>query len=140
MSEIAERIKKYLSLLNVKYEYDESKNEFNIIYSIEGHKIIVNISFNEKWIEIISPMVSNDLVPKDNLAKFYAELLNANHEFAEVCYDIDNYGNVGTSQELLVSALTFDYFEEEFRAVPYAALHFWKNIAPKFNITKSGFE
>ncbi len=137
---IHERIMKYLDLLGIKYNYDERNNQFTIVYDVEGHRVFVSININEKWIEIMAPMLSKDLIPQDNEVEFYKDLLFANHKFAEVCFDVDADGNIGTSQELLVSALTFDYFEEEFRAVPYAALHFWKNIAPKYNITKSGFE
>ncbi len=136
---VQDRIKKYLDLLGIKYNYDTEKNEFGIVYEIEGHRVYVTISSNEKWIEIMAPLLSKDLVPKDKESEFYKELLYANHKFAEVCFDVDSEGNIGTSQELLVSALTFDYFEEEFRAVPFAALHFWKNIAPKYNISDSGF-
>lgn len=132
MSEFIKRIGEYLKKMNLKYEWIEEKEHFEVPYKIEGHDHSVIISIVGKWIYMRSGILQPDKIPQAKETELYKTLLHSNHTVPEICYDMDDQGYIGTSQEILASALSFDVFEEEFFAIPYAISHFWKKIVPKF--------
>lgn len=132
MGEFSKRIGEYLAKMNLNYNLIEEKDQFEIPYKIEGHDHCVIISIVGKWVSMRAGILQPDKVPKGKETELYKLLLLSNHTVPEVCFDMDDQGYIGTSQEILKSALTFDIFEEEFYAIPYAISHFWTQIMPKF--------
>ncbi|MHA1371628.1 MAG: hypothetical protein ACTSRA_18160, partial [Promethearchaeota archaeon] len=95
------------------------------------------------WIWIASALLLKEDFPKNRENEFLLECLKANHMLPEICFDADQEGNLGTSQELHVTSINtkggFFEFKYEFFAIPACIKYFINNIAPKFDISVKGF-
>jgi len=129
-SPIEERIARYLKLMNIKFKWKEKDGVFLIPYEISGRKHMIVIFVADNWVWMRCGIIKKEEIPKRRELELYKILLQANHDYPEFVFDMDQDGNVGTSQEIYVEALNFDVFEEEFLAIPFAVKFFWEKIAP----------
>lgn len=127
---IEERIARYLKLMNLKFEWNEKDKVFLVPYEISGRKHVVVIFVSNNWVWMRCGIIRREEIPKRRELELYRVLLQANHDYPEFVFDMDRNGNIGTSQEIYVDALSFDVFEEEFLAIPFAVKYFWEKIAP----------
>jgi hypothetical protein len=72
--------------------------------------------------------------------KLYESLLEANGQLAEIKYFITEQGAVGVIGHEGIASLSFEGFQEEYNALPYAVSYFINNIASKLNIEVKGVE
>ena len=128
---IKEKIEKYLTLMNLKFDWNPELKAFLLNYRIEGRKYTVIIDWTNNWIVMRAEILPASEVPRNRIEMLCRLLLRANHDLPEVRYDLDEEGNIGTSQQVEIDACLFDVFEEEFYAVPFAIKYFWTDIAPK---------
>ena len=73
-----------------------------------------------------------------NKAELYASLLEANGQLAEVKYFITDQGGVGVIGHEGIPSLSFEGFQEEYNALPFAVSFFIQNIASKLKIKVTG--
>lgn len=127
---VRERIAFYLKLMNLNFEWSEEHNAFLVPYEISGHRHVVVISWSENWVVIRTGIMMKEEVPHSYREELYRKLLQANHDYYEFAYDMDEEGNIGFSEDIFISALTFDVFWEEFNVIPLAVKYFWEKIIP----------
>ncbi len=150
--DIRSQVADYLNLLQMKYQWNEEENAFELIFterkdeqpaSIEPgedadlyFRYTIKISLGERWVQIYCDVYPLDKIPEDKRADVLLDLLSFNRKFAEVCFDYDEEtGVIGTSQEQMIQGFNFDGFREEFFAVPWAVKKFWTDIAKKYNLS-----
>ncbi|MBS7287867.1 MAG: hypothetical protein KIH01_03755 [Candidatus Freyarchaeota archaeon] len=127
---VRDRIAFYLKLMNLSFEWSEEHNAFLVPYMISGHKHVVVVSWSENWIIIRTGIMMKEEVPQGYKEELYRKLLQANHDYYEFAYDMDEEGNIGISEDIFIPALTFDVFWEEFNVIPLAVKYFWERIIP----------
>ena len=124
------KVGRYLRLLNKAFEFDEQKNIFRVKEKIDDKEIMIIISFSRNWVTISHYCGSIKDLPKEKQCEIYRKLLRLNNDYAEVSFSIDEEGNIFSSEEILVDALTLDVFMEEYNAIPISAELFEKEIKP----------
>ena len=147
MVDIRKQIEGYLDLLNMKHTWDAKENVFELVFSerkdsktatpddADTFQYTVFVRPGAKWIQIYTDVYPITQIPKKKRDEVFLELLRANRNYAEVCFDYDKDKKfIGSSQEMMVQGLNFDGFREEFLAVPWAVKKFWSEIAPKFGL------
>ncbi|MHA1792681.1 MAG: hypothetical protein ACTSVI_08560 [Promethearchaeota archaeon] len=144
-SKILDEIEKYLKRLEVRYGRT-TLGEYEVIgapWVIDNKDFLVLIRIKNDWIWTSAALLLKEDFPKENEKDFLVECLKANHILPEICFDADQEGNLGTSQEIHVSAIKnpggFSEFKYEFFAIPACIKYFLNNIAPKYNVSVSGF-
>jgi len=132
--EAAVKIAKYLSLMRKKYSVykDMGVVVTEKLDETETTDIIVMFKPPE-WIEIRALLIpareiSRELVKECDVLEMLMMLSN---DFAELSFCMDKDGNIYAKQNILVGALTFDVFKEEYDAVYLSTLVFKKQILPK---------
>jgi hypothetical protein len=147
MVEIKSQIEDYLDLLGMNHTWNKKKGFFELVFSErkdsknatpdddKTFQYTIYIKPGQKWIQIYTDVYATKDIPEKKREDVFLELLNANRQYAEVCFDFDkDHEFIGSSQEMMVQGLNFDGFREEFLAVPWAVKKFWSEIAPKFNL------
>ena len=147
MVDIRKQIEGYLDLLNMKHTWDAKENVFELVFSerkdsktatpddADTFQYTVFVRPGAKWIQIYTDVYPITQIPEKKRDEVFLELLRANRNYAEVCFDYDKDKKfIGSSQEMMVQGLNFDGFREEFLAVPWAVKKFWSEIAPKFGL------
>jgi hypothetical protein len=95
----------------------------------------IRISVSTNWVQVHTDIYEFDKIPDEKKGAVMLDLLAANRKYAEVCFDFNESSRcIGTSQEQMKRALSFDSFRAEFLAVPYAVRKFWSEIAKKHNL------
>jgi hypothetical protein len=143
--EILTEIEKYLKQLEVRYGRTKL-GDYEVIgapWVIDDKDFLVLIRIKNDWIWTSAALLLKDQFPKGREQEFLTECLKANHMLPEICFDADNEGNLGTSQEIHATAINneggFSEFKYEFFAIPACIKYFMNNIGPKFNIEVEGF-
>ncbi|MFX0103772.1 MAG: hypothetical protein ACFFCS_29690 [Candidatus Hodarchaeota archaeon] len=143
--EILSEIEKYLKRLEVRYGRTKlgDQDVIGAPWVIDDKDFLVLIRIKNDWIWISAALILKEDYPQGKEEEFLLECLKANHTLPEICFDADQEGNLGTSQELHVTAINneggFFEYKYEFFAIPACIKYFMNNIAPKFNITVKGF-
>ena|GEM_PF-6134696 len=127
---VKERIAFYLKLMDLNFKWSDEHNAFLVPYEISGHTHIVVVSWSDMWVVIRTGIMTKDEVPSRYREELYKKLLQANHDYYEFAYDMDDEGNIGISEDIFIPALTFDVFWEEFNVIPLAIKYFWETIIP----------
>jgi len=120
--------------MGVKYALDEEKGLILSNWSIEDKPFTVGVWTAGPWLIIRGYILPKNLIPKEKELQLYRDLLNTHYNLAEVRYDIDEEGNIGTTQSIPVEGLNIKNFQSEFNAVLYAIRFFITEIASKFGI------
>ncbi|MHA1731373.1 MAG: hypothetical protein ACTSU5_05490 [Promethearchaeota archaeon] len=122
-------------------------NEQDVIgapWVIDDKDFLVLVREKNDWIWISAAILMADQIPSgEKRAEMFLECLRANHLLPEICFDADDEGNLGTSQELHSTGVNLEggypEFKYEFLAVPAAIKYFKQTVAPKFDIEVVGF-
>ncbi|MBN2228206.1 MAG: hypothetical protein JW779_01360 [Candidatus Thorarchaeota archaeon] len=150
MVDTRRQIEDYLSLLDMKFTWDEKTGSFSLLFNERKDaknytpgavdddstfKYTITIKPGERWIQIYADVYPIDQIPTDKRQDVFLDLLKTNRTYAEVCFDFDeSRKTIGTSQEMMIQGLNFDGFREEFLAVPWAVKKFWTEIAKKHKL------
>ncbi len=121
--------------MGVKYALDEEKGLILSNWSIEDKPFTVGIWAAGPWLIIRGYILPKSLIPKKKELQLYKELLNTHYNMAEVRYDIDEEGNLGTTQSIPIEGLNITNFQSEFNAVLYAIKFFITEIGSKLGIS-----
>lgn len=143
--EVLAEIEKYLKRLEVRFGRTKlGENEvIGAPWVIDEKDFLVLIRVKNEWIWISAAMLLKEDMPAGKEKDFLLECLKANHALPEICFDADQEGNLGTSQELHVTAIKndggFTEFKYEFFAIPACIKYFITKIAPQFGVKVNGF-
>ena len=143
--DILAEVEKYLKRLEVRYgrTYLGENEVVGAPWVIDDKDFLLLIRIKNDWIWISAALLLKDEIPKDKENEFLLDCLKANHSLPEICFDADQEGNIGTSQELHISAVEndggFSEFKYEFFAIPACIKYFIKSIASKYNLEVNGF-
>jgi hypothetical protein len=133
-SRILKTVGSFLDQMGVKYALDEEKGLILSNWSIEDKPFTVGVWTAGPWLIIRGYILPKSLIPKEKELQLYRELLNTHYNLAEVRYDIDEEGNIGTTQSIPVEGLNITNFQSEFNAVLYAIKFFITEIVIKLGI------
>ena len=133
--EVLNILRGYLDQLGVKYLVDQEKNRLIAPgFDVEGKKFGIITAIVGSWVVIHAHILPKDKIPSRAETDVYKIMLHANFSYPEIRYNIDDEGNLGTSQTIPLSGLNFEGFKSEYAAVFIAVKRFITEIAPKFNI------
>ncbi|RLG42646.1 MAG: hypothetical protein DRO05_00485 [Thermoproteota archaeon] len=134
MSGALKTVGSFLDQMGVKYTLDEEKGLILSNWSIEDKPFTVGVWTSGPWLIIRGYILPKSMIPREKELQLYRELLNSHYNLAEVRYDIDEEGNIGTTQSIPLEGLNISNFQSEFNAVLYAIKFFLTEIAGKLEI------
>jgi hypothetical protein len=134
-----EKIEKYLTKMNLTYNVIPEEDRIVLPYQIQDRRFFLVVDRLDKWVKFFVIIVRDAALKKVNKLDLYTALLEANGQLAEVKYFITDDGSVGVVGHEGIAALSFEGFQEEYNALPFAVSYFIENIASKLKITVAGF-
>jgi len=140
--EAAMKILKYVKLLKKDFKIISGGGLY-IEDKVKDMTIPVYITFRyPEWIEIKTLLASGTELPPDlaNECRVYEFLLRLANDFAELSFTVDSESNLYARQNILVGALSFDVFKEEYDAVVLSAVIFKKEILPRLKKCAKEYE
>ncbi len=138
MTTTMEKIEGYLKEMNLTYRVISTEDRIILPYQIEERRFFLIIDRGDKWVRFFVTIVDADAVKSVDKLKLYKALLEANGQLAEVKYFVSSDGGVGVIGHEGVHSLSFEGFQEEYNALPFAITFFIQNIASKLNIEVKG--
>lgn len=139
MTSTMEKIEGYLKEMNLTYRVIPAEDRIILPYSIKDRRFFLVVDRGDKWVRFFVTIVEKAALKNVDKLKLYSALLEANGQLAEVKYYITDEGSVGVIGHEGIAALSFEGFQEEYDALPFAISYFIENIASKLNIEVSGF-
>ncbi|MEX0567968.1 MAG: hypothetical protein Q6363_002270 [Candidatus Njordarchaeota archaeon] len=134
LKEAALKIVKYLGLMNKQFKTYRAEGVVVTEELEGGGEATIMVAFRPpEWIEIRTLLISTkemsmELMRECNVLE---TLFRLSADFAELSFCMDESGNIYAKQNILVGALSFDVFKEEYNAVYLSALIFRKEILPR---------
>ena len=138
MTKTMETIEDYLKKMNLTYNVIAAEDRIILPYNIDDRRFNLIVDRGDKWVRFFIIIVEADDLKKVDKAKLHESLLEANGQLAEIKYFITDTGSVGVIGHEGISSLTFEGFQEEYNALPYAVSYFIANIASKLKIDVKG--
>ena len=138
MTTTMEKIEGYLKQMNLTYKVIPSEDRIILPYTIEDRRFLLIVDRSDKWVRFFIIIVEPEDLKNVNKAELYASLLEANGQLAEVKYFITDQGGVGVIGHEGIPSLSFEGFQEEYNALPFAVSFFIQNIATKLKIKVTG--
>lgn len=135
-----ETIEEYFKKMNLTYRVIPSEDRIILPYEIHDKSFLLVVDRTDKWVRFFIKIVEGSALKSVDSLALYKALLEANGQLAEVKYFISDDGSVGVVGHEGISALTYEGFEQEYNALPFAVSHFIENIAPKLNIEVTGIQ
>ena len=135
-----DKIEDFLKRLNLTYRAIPSEDRIILPYMIEDRRFFVVIDRSDKWVRFHTRIVEPEALKKVDKVLLYQTLLEANGNLAEVKYFITDKGAIGVVGHEGIEALTYEGFEQEYSAIPFAITFFIENIASKYKIEVTGYE
>ncbi len=135
-----ETIEEYLKKMNLIYRVVPQEDRIILPYKIHDKRFYLLIDRTDKWVRFHSRFLESEQVGSVDKLALYKALLEANGNLAEVKYYITEKGDIGVVGHESVQSLTFEGFESEYKALPFAISFFIENIASKLNLNVPGFE
>ncbi len=142
LREAAMKILKYTKLLKKDFKVVSGAGLY-VEEKVKDLTIPVYVIFRfPEWIEIKTLLATAEELPPEiaNQCKVYEILLRLANDFAELSFTIDKDGNLYARQNILVGALSFDVFKEEYEAVVLSAVIFKKELLSRFKQCKKEYE
>lgn len=133
-----EKIESYLKEMNLTYRVVSAEDRIILPYNLENRNFLLIVDRSDKWVRFFIIIVEADALKKVDKLALYSALLEANGQLAEVKYFVTDEGGIGVIGHEGVATLSFEGFQEEYNALPYAVSHFITNIAPKLKIDVIG--
>jgi hypothetical protein len=135
-----ETIESYLKKMNLTYKVVAAEDRIILPYTIDDRRFLLIVDRGDKWVRFFIIIVEADELKSVDKPKLYESLLEANGQLAEIKYFITEQGAVGVIGHEGIASLSFEGFQEEYNALPYAVSYFINNIASKLNIEVKGVE
>jgi len=135
-----DKIEGFLKQMELTYRVVPEEDRILLPYQIKDRRFMLVVDRGDKWVRFFIIFVEAANLKSANKLDLYAALLEANGQLAEVKYFMTDEGAVGVIGHEGIQTLTFEGFQEEYNALPFAVSHFIENIAPKFNIDVPGIE
>ncbi|MFW9935074.1 MAG: hypothetical protein ACFFDU_06160 [Candidatus Thorarchaeota archaeon] len=140
MTKTMETIESYLKDMNLTYRVIPAEDRIVLPYTIDDRRFLLIIDRSDKWVRFFIMIVEADDLKSVDKSKLYKSLLEANGQLAEIKYFITDQGAVGVIGHEGIASLSFEGFQEEYNALPYAVSYFIANIASKLKINVKGLE
>lgn len=140
MTTTMETIEGYLKQMNLTYKVIPSEDRIILPYTIDDRRFFLIVDRSDKWVRFFIIIVDADELKNVDKAKLHESLLEANGQLAEIKYFITDQGAVGVIGHEGIASLSFEGFQEEYNALPYAVSYFINNIASKLNLEVKGVE
>jgi hypothetical protein len=140
MTKTMETIENYLKQMNLTYRVIPAEDRIILPYNIDDRRFLLIIDRSDKWVRFFIIIVEADELKNVNKAKLHESLLEANGQLAEIKYFVSDQGAIGVIGHEGIASLSFEGFQEEYNALPYAVSYFITNIASKLNLEVKGLE
>ncbi|MFX1575842.1 MAG: hypothetical protein ACFFCF_01575 [Promethearchaeota archaeon] len=140
MTKTMETIESYLKEMNLTYRVIPAEDRIVLPYTIDDRRFLLIIDRSDKWVRFFIIIVEVDDLKSIDKSKLYKSLLEANGQLAEIKYFITDQGAVGVIGHEGIASLSFEGFQEEYNALPYAVSYFIANIASKLKIDVKGLQ
>ncbi|MFW9832288.1 MAG: hypothetical protein ACFFD8_10995 [Candidatus Thorarchaeota archaeon] len=138
MTTTMEKIEGFLKEMNLTYRVVPAEDRIILPYNIEDRRFLLIVDRSDKWVRFFIIIVEADAIKSIDKMALYSALLEANGQLAEVKYFVSTEGSVGVIGHEGVATLSFEGFQEEYNALPFAVSYFIANIAPKLKINVTG--
>ncbi len=116
--------------MNVKYRKEEGA--ITSLWKVGDKEYWVLVFIGDDWVAVRATILRKDKVPQS--VDFFKQLLKAHYSLAEVRYDMDEEGNIGSSKTIPATGLNQDIFSSEFNSIVFAIDYFRQEIASRFEI------
>ncbi len=133
-----ETIESYLKQMSLTYRVIPAEDRIILPYTIDDRRFLLIVDRSDKWVRFFIIIVEADELKNVDKGKLYRSLLEANGQLAEIKYFITDQGAVGVIGHEGIASLSFEGFQEEYNALPFAVSYFIVNIAPKLQIKVKG--
>jgi hypothetical protein len=133
LNEALTKTKQYLKKMQIPFTSKEQQTLL-IAWSMKGINFPASITVTNNYLFLYSVVMLRSELKNADLQQVYELLLRASHNLPEVAFDLDDFGNIGTGQEIPINGLTFEVFKSELDAIPTAILYFLERVAPECNI------
>ena len=140
MSKTMETIESYLKEMNLTYKVIAAEDRIILPYTIDDRRFLLIVDRSDKWVRFFIIIVEADELKNVDKATLHESLLEANGQLAEIKYFITEQGAVGVIGHEGIASLSFEGFQEEYNALPFAVSYFIANIASKLKIEVKGVE
>lgn len=138
MTTTMEKIEGFLKQMNLTYKVIPAEDRIILPYTIDDRRFLLIVDRSDKWVRFFIIIVEPDDLKKVDKAELYSSLLEANGQLAEVKYFITDQGGVGVIGHEGIASLSFEGFQEEYNALPFAVSYFIQNIASKLKLEVTG--
>jgi len=135
-----DKIEGFLKQMELTYRVVPEEDRILLPYQIKDRRFMLVIDRGDKWIRFFIIIVDPANLKSVNKLDLYTALLEANGQLAEVKYFMTDERAVGVIGHEGIQSLTFEGFQEEYNALPFAVSYFLENIAPKLGIEVPGIE
>ncbi|MFX0168162.1 MAG: YbjN domain-containing protein [Candidatus Hodarchaeota archaeon] len=135
-----DKIEDFLKQMNLTYRVVPEEDRILLPYQIKDRRFMLVVDRGDKWVRFFTIIVEAANLKSVNKLDLYTTLLEANGQLAEVKYFITDEGAVGVIGHEGIQNLTFEGFQEEYNALPFAVSYFIENVAPKLQIDVPGIE
>ncbi len=133
-----EKIENYLKEMNLMYRVIPTEDRIILPYNIHDRRFFLVVDRSDKWVRFFMTIVEAKVLKNVDKLKLYTSLLEANGQLAEVKFFINSEGSVGVIGHEGITSLSFEGFQEEFNALPFAVSYFIENVASKLDIEVTG--
>jgi hypothetical protein len=127
------KTKQYLKKMKIPFTLEQQQTLL-IAWNIKGITFPASITITNDYLFLYSVVILRSELKNANLKQVYEHLLRASHKLPEVAFDLDDFGNIGTGQEIPLNGLTFEVFKSELNAIPAALLYFLETVVPECNL------
>lgn len=127
---VMRKLQAFLKILGVRYLVDPENRRIIVPMLVEGRQHTIVISLQGAWVITKAKITDTKDLPEDLKLALFKELLRANASIPECAYGVEEDGSVVVTESVLITALDFEGFAEEFLALASAIGHFWRNIWP----------
>ena len=127
------KTKDYLTKMKIPFKSEQNQTLL-IAWKINGINFPASITFTKNYLFLYSLVILRSELKNADLKQVYEHLLRASHNLPEVAFDLDDFGNIGTGQEIPLNGLTFEVFKSELDALPVAILYFVETVVPECNL------
>ena len=124
------KTKSYLTKMKIPFT-SEQPQTLLIAWNITGITFPASITVTSKYLFLYAVVVLRNALKNSDLRQVYEHLLRASHKLPEVAFDLDDFGNIGTGQEIPLNGLTFEVFKSELDSLPLAILYFLETVVPE---------
>ena len=133
MTELIEKVAKWLEQMNLKIIRVEDESRIIVNYQITDYVFQVQLLSSDSWINAKALVANTKDLSETELLQLYRSVLIANWELNEVTFSVDpDNGNIWVETDMPIDT-SFENFEVEITSIPFGIKHFLDKIAPKLS-------